>query len=221
MKKILSTVLLVMFASSYAFSQEVKEDESKMIREVITLQVDKAAFAPKAAPAPPAKKGKNQPPQSEPAPDTTGITTMPAPASEIQKRMQNYTQVKPVGKYTKSNCAANGATTTCNASFEYKSKELNPTEKIDGKIIMTITLEAKEGKYRYTINNIKHVADDGVTNGGDVYNLVPECGSTKISALTWKRIKGAALADAKIVADDLKTFMSKLSSETDVKKDEW
>ena len=191
-----------------------------MVREVISLQVDKSAFASKSAPAPTsAKKGKKQ--EEEPAPDTSGVTTMPAPISEIQKRMQNYTQTKPSGKYAKSNCAANGGNATCVASFDYKSKELNPTEKIDGKIIMTITIEAKEGKYRYTINNIKHVADDGVTTGGDVYSLVPECGSNKISALTWKRIKGAALADAKIVADELKAIMSKLSSESNPKKDEW
>ncbi|MBS1647412.1 MAG: hypothetical protein JST67_08740 [Bacteroidetes bacterium] len=218
MKKIISTILFSSLMSSLVFAQEqAKEDESKMIREVVNLQVDKTQFAVKPAPVT-TKKGKKTIEPAEAAPDTSN-PLIPAPLSEIQKRMQNYAAAKAAGKYSKENCSHNGNTATCQAVFEYKTKELNPTEKVDGKITMTITIEAKEGKYRYTINNIKHVANDGLTSGGDVYNVVPECGSNKLSSVTWKRIKGAALGDARMVADELKAMMNKLSSETATKAD--
>ena len=85
---------------------------------------------------------------------------------------------------------------------------------------MTITVEAKEGKYRYTINNIKHKATIAESSGGDIYALVPECGSMKISDLSWKHIKSGAFADAKMVADDLKAIMAKFSGDAP-KKDDW
>ena len=105
-------------------------------------------------------------------------------------------------------------------SFVYKTKELNPTDKVEGEINMTVTIEAKEGKYRYTINNIRHKATLGDFSGGDVYTSVPECGSMKLTDLSWKHIKAAAFADAKMVADDLKAKMTQSSGDAP-KKDDW
>jgi len=217
-KFILASILTA--SASFAFAQDKEEDESKMIREVISVQADKSLFAAKTPPPAPAKNGKKTAEAQEVAPDTSS-PLIPAPVSELAKRAQNWSTDKPVAnKYTKNNCSANGNTATCQVAFVYKVKELNPTEKVDGEISMTVTIEAKEGKYRYTINNIRHKATDAASSGGDIYAQVAECGSMKISDLTWKRIKSAAFADAKVVADDLKAKMEKPSGEKP-KKDDW
>lgn len=226
-KLILASLLSVSVTS--VFSQDKTEDVRKMIREVIDVVVDKSLF--KTTPPPPQptvattdKKGKKKvavtpPPADTASVDTTGNTTMPAPASEVAKRAQIWMADKPT-KYSKTNCSNGGNGVVCQVSFAYKVKELNPTDKVEGEISMTITVEAKEGKYRYTINNIKHKATIVEISGGDVYGIVAECGSMKLSDLSWKHIKSAAFADAKMVADDLKAIMAKFSGDAP-KKDDW
>ena len=186
------------------YSQDKQEDVNKMIREVINVDMDKSMF----------KTGTAAGTAAD-----TGSSSIPAPASELAKRAQVWMDAKPTA-YTKSNCANNGKGVTCQVSFPYKLKELNPTDFVNGDITMTVTIEAKDGKYRYTINNIKHKAEVAESSGGDIYSPVPECGSLKIKDLTWKHIKGAALADAKMVADDLKAIMAKYSGDAP-KKDDW
>ena len=223
-KLFLLSVLSVSAALGY--SQDKQEDVTKMIREVIPVQVDKSLFKTTPPPPPPTpvatdKKGKKQPITEPPPTDTppdTGATAMPAPASEIAKRAQIWMDTKYT-KYTKSNCA-NGKSVVCQISFPYKVKELNPSDKVEGEITMTVTIDVKEGKYRYTINNIKHKSAVADYNGGDVYGLVPECGSMKMTDLSWKHIKAGAMADANMVADDLKDVMFKFSGDSP-KKDDW
>ncbi|MHB8258791.1 MAG: DUF4468 domain-containing protein [Bacteroidia bacterium] len=228
-KLILASLLSVSVTG--VFSQDKTEDVSKMIREVIPVEVDKSLFKTSPTPQPTQtvattdKKGKKKaaddtpPPTDTPPTDTTGNTTMPAPASEVAKRAQIWMADKPT-KYSKTNCSNGGNGVVCQVSFAYKVKELNPTDNVDGEITMTITVEAKEGKYRYTINNIKHKATVAGSSGGDVYGIVAECGSMKLSDLSWKHIKSAAFADAKMVADDLKATMAKFSGDAP-KKDDW
>jgi hypothetical protein len=229
MIKKLVLVSILTASATFVFSQNQKEeDETRMVREVISVQVDKSQFAAPATPPPtaaetPGKKGKKPaevPPPAEAAPDTSS-PMIPAPASEIAKRAQSWTGDKPTAnKYSKKNCANNGNGVTCQVSFLYKLKELNPTDKVEGEITMTVTIEAKEGKYRYTINNIRHKATVGENSGGDIYATIPECGSMRIADLSWKHIKAAAFADTKIVADDLKAKMAQSSGDTP-KKGDW
>ena len=225
-KIFLASLGLLLFNFSYA--QEKTEDVTKMVREVINVDVDKKLFASPTPPPTPTvsatnKKGKKQaavdPPPIDTPVDTSAVTTMPAPASEIAKRAQIWMAEKPT-VYTKSNCANNGKGVACQISFPYKVKELNPSDQVEGEITMTVTIEAKEGKYRYTINNIKHKSTNTEYSGGDVYGVVPECGSMKLSDLSWKHIKAGAFADAKIVADNLKATMAKFSGDAP-KKDDW
>lgn len=212
--------------SHICYAQDKQEDVTKMVREVINVDVDKSLFKTTPPPTPTVaattdKKGKKQPVVDTPptdAPPDTGSSSMPAPVSEVAKRAQIWMDTKPTG-YTKSNCA-NGKGVVCQVSFPYKVKELNPTDKVEGEITMTVTIEAKEGKYRYTINNIKHKATVAETSGGDVYGVVPECGSMKMTNLSWTHIKAGAFADAKMVADDLKAIMAKFSGDAP-KKDDW
>ena len=227
-KKIILSVLLST-SSLIIFSQNDQEDESKMLREVINVQVERAKFSspPAAAPAPPVNlagkngKKKNDPPPPAPAdltPDTSS-PLIPAPVSEIDKRAQNWSVDKPL-KYTKSNCSNNGTSVVCQISFPYKVKELNPSDLVEGEITMNVSIEAKEGKYRYTITKIKHKASAVGVSGGDVYAPVPECGSLKLTDLSWKHIKSAALIDAQLIADELKARMARPSGDS-IQKDEW
>ena len=226
-RKIILTSLITLSAT-FAFSQNEKEDESKMLREVINVEVDKSKFAAPAAPAPPAeptgkngkKKTEEAPPADMPADNPDVSSTMPAPVSELIKRAQNWSADSKSVKYTKSNCANNGKSVSCQISFPYKIKELNPNDKVEGEITMTATIDAKDGKYRYTINNIKHKATIASVSGGDVYGTVPECGSMVLSDLSWKHIKSAAFIDAKLAADDLKNKMAQFSGDAS-KKDDW
>ncbi len=225
MKKIL--VVLVFILTNFSVSAQEKEDESKLIREIVKLEVDKTKFAPpKPEPVPvvetSGKKGKKKPVVEEPPPleagepDTTN-PFIPAPQSEVLKRAQNwYTLKNP--KIKKSNGTNSGKSVTCNLSFPYKQKMLNPESEVDGTIVMDLVIEAKEGKYRYTIKNIKHQAAKAGMSCGDVYGVVPECGSMKVSDRTWKLIKKEAFINAQIAAEDLKAIMIK---DIDSKKDEW
>lgn len=177
-----------------------KEDESKMIREVVSLEVER-------------------PKLTNPNPDVpdTLPPTMPAPEAEVLKRAENWYKVKHVN-YEKSSGATSGKSVACKAIFVFKQKVLNPENDVDGKILMDVLIEAKEGKYRYTVKNITHKANKPGMDCGDVYGKIPACGSMKVNDLTWKHIKSAAFTNAKMLVADLKTKM-KISSED--AKDEW
>lgn len=201
-----------------------KEDPAKMFRDVVTLQVDRAKFAPAAPPTPTHtpdpkdKKKKHHVVETpvEPAPDTLSAM-IPAPVGEIVKRAQHWYTEKST-KFIKSNGANTGKDVTCSVTFPFKQKQLNPENAVDGKITMDVVIEAKEGKYRYTIKNLKHIAAKPGMSGGDVYEKVPEAGSMSINDGTWKHIKAEAFADAKVVIDDLKAAMAQ---EVKSDKDEW
>ncbi len=212
--------LVMFFSASCFFSQElVEEDPSKMVREVVKLEVERAKFAP----PPPVhtetkgKKGKKKQVEEPPAVPDTGNPLMPAPVGEVLKRAHGWFKTKNA-KYAKSNGTNSGSSVSCKVEFDYKQKVFNTLYDVDGKITMEVLIEAKEGKYRYTIKNIKHLATKPELSGGDVYLTVPACGSTNIEAKLWTKIKAEALADAAIVADDLK---SKMKLEADSKKDDW
>jgi hypothetical protein len=218
----LSILLFSFFLVTSRLLAQEKEDPAKMFRDVVTLEVDRAKFAPPkpAAPTPTVdpKKKKKQVEETpvEPPPDTLG-PMMPAPPEEIVKRAQNWYNLKNP-KFEKAGGTNAGKTVSCNVAFVFKQKLLNPENDVDGKIVMDVIIEAKEGKYRYTIKNIKHQATRQGMSGGDIYAVVPECGSMSLNDRTWKRIKAEAFADAQMVIDDLK---AKMKEEVKSEKDEW
>lgn len=222
-------VTVFAFSSAIAFSQqaaqEKQEDESKMIREVVNVQVDRAQFAPPTPPPAPVtetkgKKGKHKTvePPPEPAPDTAS-PMIPAPAGELFTRAEAWAADKKA-KYPKSGCTAGDNFVSCHVQFPYKPKELNPTDNAEGEIDMLVVIEAKEGKYRLTIKDIKHKAKDPANSGGDIYATVPACGSMKIGDLTWKHIRATAFKGAEAVKEDVKARMNQ-SSKDAPKKGEW
>ncbi len=207
----------------FVFSQEQEEDETKMVREIVSVTVDKSKFA---VPTPPPvaedhhKKGKKKHHEEEVPPPVadTGSSTIPAPSSEIAKRAGNWLKAKSA-KYTKANGSNTGNTVTCNITFPFKQKVLNPENEADGQITMDVVIDVKEGKYRYTLKNIKHKGDKAEISGGSIYEKLPECGSMKINDLTWKHIKSASYGDIQNVVDDLKAIMKQDGDKP--KKDEW
>ena len=218
-KKVLLALLL--FVSPFIIrAQEEEEENPKMVREVVEVMVDRAKFAPPPPPEEPAKKGKKkkveEPVYDEFAADTAD-PAMPAPVGEIMKRAQLWGKAK-APKYKKTNVANSGSTLTAKAVFPFKQKMLNPENPVDGEIQMDVIIEAKEGKYRYTVKNIKHKASKPGMSGGDINLQVPECGSMKITDQTWRQIKSAAFANIKTLTDDLK---AKMQEDGEEKKDDW
>jgi hypothetical protein len=214
--------LLVAICPLFILGQE-KEDPSKMFRDIVFLEVDRAKFSPAKpnSPTPPdedkGKKGKKKKVEIvEPAADTLG-PMMPAPPEEIVKRAQNWYNSKNT-KFVKSNGANVGNTVSCLITFPYKQKVLNPENDVDGKITMEVLVDAKDGKYRYTVKSLKHKANKQGMSGGDVYAVVPECGSMNVNDRTWKHIKAAAFANAQVVIDDLK---AKMKEDIASEKEEW
>lgn len=183
-------------------AQDAKKDENK-IQEVINITADAVSMPPNADGSIP-------------------VDTMPAKgmaASEILKRAVNFVKVESK-KYTKGNGVTTGSKAECIVTFNYKPKELNPVADVQGTITMHISIDAKEGKYRYTISKLNHNAKNAEYTGGDVYSEVPKCGSMKLPPELWKRIKSEAFKQSAIVANDIKEAM-KVSSSTPVNSDEW
>lgn len=183
-------------------AQEAKTDENK-IQGVVALLADPVAL-------PPNEDG------SIPV-DTSAPKGMAA--SELLKRGVNFVKTE-TKKYTKKNGVTAGSKAECVVEFPYKPKELNPAADVQGTITMHVCIEAKEGKYRYTISKISHNAKNGDFSGGDVYNEVPKCGSMKLPSDLWKRIKSEALKNSALVVTDIKEIMQ-LSSSLPVNSDEW
>jgi hypothetical protein len=140
-------------------------------------------------------------------------------ASEILKRAVNFVKMENI-KYSKGNGVTTGSKAECVVTFVYKPKELNPTADVQGTITMHLSIDAKEGKYRYTISKLNHNAKNGDYTGGDIYGEVPKCGSMKLPPDMWKRIRSEAFKQSTLLASDLKEAM-KISSSTPVNSDEW
>ncbi|MES2131263.1 MAG: hypothetical protein V4506_02880, partial [Bacteroidota bacterium] len=176
-------------ATTILAQEEPKKDEKK-IQEVVNVEPETQ----------PAKKDA----EGNEIVDT--LPPPPASISEILKRAVNFVKIES-SKYTKANGVTTGAKAEFVASFPYKPKELNPLADVQGNFTMHVSVEAKDGKYRYTISKITHVAKNPEFTGGDVYQEVPKCGSMKLPTDLWKRLRSESLKNATQVATDLKAFM--------------
>lgn len=191
-----------LFSISHLSAQEIKKEEKK-IQEVISMTADPVSL-------PPNEDG------SIPV-DTNPPKGMAA--SEILKRAINFAKIEST-KYTKGNAVTTGSKAEFVATFIFKLKELNPAADVQGTITMHLSIEAKEGKYRYTISKINHNSKNPECNGGDLFGEVPECGSMKMPPDVWKRIRSEAFKQSYVLAGDLKEAMQ-IPSSTPVNSDEW
>jgi hypothetical protein len=191
-----------LFTVNILSAQETKKQDHK-IQEVVNMTADPLPLTPNADGSLPV--------------DTNPQKGMAA--SEILKRAVNFAKIETTN-YTKGNGITTGSKVEFIATFAYKPKELNPTVDAQGTITMHLSIEAKEGKYRYTISKINHNSKNTDYRGGDVYSEVPECGSMKMPPEIWKRIKSEAIKQTGVLANDLKDAM-KISSTTPLNSDEW
>jgi hypothetical protein len=200
--KIGLSVTLFLF-STLIKAQEPKIEEKK-IQEVVFIDAEpKAIVANADGSFPPGDTGKAGPMNS----------------AEILKRAVNYVEIE-TPKYIKGNGVSTSSKAECLATFVYKAKELNPQADANGVFTMHISIDAKEGKYRYTISKINHVAKNPEFSGGDVYSEFPKCGSMKIPPELWKKLCSQALKHAAFLVSDLKEAM-KIPSNKNLKGEEW
>jgi hypothetical protein len=136
------------------------------------------------------------------------------PSKVIMDRAVNWAKLE-TPKYIKSNRVSSGSKVECVATFTTKPKQLNPEFDYSGKISMKVSIEVKDGKFRYIISNIQHKSNNGKVNGGSIDNVVPESGSMAMDDVTWKKLKGEAMRNAQIVANDIKEFMIKENTNND------
>ncbi len=139
-------------------------------------------------------------------------------ASELMKRAVNWVKADSP-RFTKTNGITTGTKAECIAVFKVKPKELNPVCDFTGTITMHVSIECKENRYRYTIGKIEHVSANGKNSGGDINNVVPECGSMTMPANEWKKIKGEGKRGSEAVVSELIEGMDLRS--TSGKKDDW
>ena len=202
------TITKLFFAVTFLVSttsiiaQEPKKDGNK-IQEVITLDADPVSQTPAADGSIPA--------------DTTGPKGMAQ--TEILKRAINFAKTESP-KYAKGTPITTAGKAEFTANFKYKPKELNPQADVEGSFTMHVSIEAKPGKYRYTISKITHVAKNAEYTGGDVYSEVPSCGSFKLPSSMWKQMKSEAIKQAMTIVGELKEAM-KIPSDKQVDKEEW
>lgn len=190
---------------SFSYAQEVVKKDEKKIQEVITMSADPVPVVP--------NEDGSMPPAD------TSTATKPMAQSEILKRAVNWVKLENP-KYVKATGVTSGSKAECVVTFKYKPKELNPQADVEGTFTMHVSIEAKEGRYRYTISKIMHNAKNAAYTGGDIYNDVPQCGSLKLGDELWKKMRSEAFKNVNVIVIDLKEGMKKPSTEV-TNPDEW
>ena len=85
------------------------------------------------------------------------------------------------------------------------------------KIWVTITINAKDNKYRCKITDFTHEGGNykGAENGGPLSNDKPLCGSFWMPKARWKKFKERAKESAEKLLKDMDIAMKKTSANTD------
>jgi hypothetical protein len=139
-------------------------------------------------------------------------------SGELLKRAVNWVKIESP-RFVKNSGITSGTKAECVASFNIKPKELNPQPDYTGTITMHVSIECKDNRYKYTITKIKHTSKTGKASGGDINNIVPDCGSMVMPDIVWKKIKGEAIRHSNAVLSELKEGMSQASAAAS--KEEW
>ncbi len=86
-----------------------------------------------------------------------------------------------------------------------------------GLVYYTITISAKDNKYKYEINSVYHDKEysELAGSGGSLNNEIPSCGNFKISKKYWESIKSYADSGLNYLVKSLKTSMALPSKTTD------
>jgi hypothetical protein len=197
------SAMLILF-STITYSQEESKKDLKTIQEVVLLEAEAKPLV--------ANEDGSFPPADTAKPALLN-------SAEILKRAINFIKLE-TPQYKKKNAVTSGSKAECVAIFPYKLKELNPQADVEGIFSLHLSIEVKEGKYRYTISKINHISNNAAFSGGDITNEVPECGSLKLSSDLWKKIRSQGFKNANTLAGDLKSTMI-LSSDKNGVENEW
>ncbi len=197
--------LTLTLSAGVLFAQEAPDKkEEKKIQEVVVIDAEPT-------PQKPLEDGS--------IPADTGAP-LPMNQSEILKRAINYIKIEDK-KYKKTNGVNSGNKAECVIVIAYKPKELNPQAEVEGTFSMHVSIEAKQGKYRYTVSKFNHNAKKADFSGGDLYNEVPKCGSMKVSPELWKKMRGESMKYVSQITTDIKEAMKRSSSTPIEESEEW
>ncbi len=131
------------------------------------------------------------------------------PANSLAKRAEAFLKTEKANFIvTLESTSANKVTAKIVSIYD-KAVQDDGLTSFEGKFEMDLMIEFKDMKYRYTFSNIKHVAKRPIYSGGDVYKIVPECGSMKMSPQSWRTICGTAKIRAQQFGVDLKSALLK------------
>lgn len=78
----------------------------------------------------------------------------------------------------------------------------------NGVVKFTVTINAKDGRYKYDITNFKHEGGKGKGNGGALELKSAECGKFVLPDSGWAKIKKDTAAKMKEVINDLQLSIS-------------
>jgi len=82
----------------------------------------------------------------------------------------------------------------------------------NGLVYYDISINVKDGRYKYTLTNFYHdatTAEKGVGSGGALENEKPACGGWGMFQKSWDTIKSKSNAKTLLIIDDLKQYMAK------------
>lgn len=89
---------------------------------------------------------------------------------------------------------------------------------LKGQIAFSVRVDAKEGKFRYIITDFVHSEARG--SGGKLELSTPECGSTKLSPTSWKKIKGLTTTQINKLIVDIKRIVKEFENDP-ARNDDW
>jgi len=89
----------------------------------------------------------------------------------------------------------------------------------EGNVNYTFTIECKDSRYKYTIDELTHSCSVGYGSGGKLTNLVPDCGYMSLPKKGWLDIKGQGEDYIKRIGSSLEKGMNSVGAT--MSKDNW
>ena len=88
---------------------------------------------------------------------------------------------------------------------------------VGSQVHYTISIFAKEGRYKYAITDIYHEANKDYprNRGGSLSNEKPDCGHQRILKKVWRKIKSATHQYCTALSKDITLYMSETNNEDD------
>lgn len=105
-------------------------------------------------------------------------------------------------KVDKKDEAAYEATFSGSYPLEYSSTKPGRNDK--GKVNFTLSIFAKDGKYRYIVTDFVHEGLEGAAAGGKLENVQPDCGKAGMVPGNWVAIKNKTKAQMEYWVKEMK-----------------